>query len=52
MKKIETKQKATPFANDWGAQSHVQTLVLMVATSFGIYLCYRLATPFLTDQKG
>lgn len=36
-----------PIANDWGSRSHVQTLVLMVATAFGIYLCYRLAVPFL-----
>ena len=36
-----------PTANDWGSRSHVQTLVLMVATAFGIYLCYRLAVPFL-----
>jgi predicted PurR-regulated permease PerM len=36
-----------PIANDWGSRSHVQTLVLMVATALGIYLCYRLAVPFL-----
>lgn len=34
-------------ANDWGARSHVQTLVLMVATALGIYVCYGLAEPFL-----
>lgn len=34
-------------ADDWGSRSHVQTLVLVVATAFGIYLCYRLAAPFL-----
>jgi predicted PurR-regulated permease PerM len=38
---------AAPIADDWGSRSHVQTLVLMVATAFGIYLCYRLAAPFL-----
>jgi len=36
-----------PSANDWGSRSHVQTLVLMAVTAFGIYLCYRLAVPFL-----
>ena len=36
-----------PAANDWGSRSHVQTLVIMAATAFGIYLCYRLALPFL-----
>jgi predicted PurR-regulated permease PerM len=38
---------ADPIANDWGSRSHVQTLVLMVATALGIYLCYQLAVPFL-----
>jgi predicted PurR-regulated permease PerM len=37
-----------PTANDWGSRSHVQTLVLMVATAFGIYLCYRLTAPFFS----
>ena len=36
-----------PTANDWGSRSHVQTLVLMGATALGIYLCYRMAVPFL-----
>jgi predicted PurR-regulated permease PerM len=43
----ETNPTAAPLANDWGSRSHVQTLVLMVATAIGIYLCYRLALPFL-----
>ena len=47
MDELETKQMAAPIANDWGSRSHVQTLVLMAATAFGIYLCYRLAAPFL-----
>ena len=34
-------------ADDWGSRSHVQTLVLMAVTTFGIYLCYRMAVPFL-----
>ncbi|OYW30228.1 MAG: hypothetical protein B7Z47_03855 [Chthoniobacter sp. 12-60-6] len=38
---------ADSISNDWGSRSHVRTLVLMVATAFGIYLCYRLAVPFL-----
>lgn len=33
--------------NHWGSRSHVQTLVLLGVTAVGIYLCYRLATPFL-----
>ena len=48
LNKLETKQLAASAANDWGSRSHVQTLVLMAATAFGIYLCYRLATPFLS----
>ena len=38
---------ATGMSN-WGSRSHVQTLVLMGTTATGIYLCYRLATPFLS----
>lgn len=33
--------------NEWGSRSHTQSLVLIGATSAGIYLCYRLALPFL-----
>jgi predicted PurR-regulated permease PerM len=33
--------------NNWGTRSHVQTIVLMVATATGVYFCYLLATPFL-----
>ena len=35
-------------ADDWATRSHVQTLVLMVATALGFYLCYRLTIPFLS----
>ena len=47
MNERETNPTAAPVANDWGSRSHVQTLVLMAATAVGIYLCYRLAVPFL-----
>lgn len=47
MTERETNPGAAPDANEWGSRSHVRTLVLMVATAFGIYLCYRLAAPFL-----
>ena len=47
MNERETNPTAAPVANDWGSRSHVQTLVLMAATAVGIYLCYRLALPFL-----
>jgi len=48
MNERETNPTAAPVANDWGSRSHVRTLVLMAATLVGIYLCYRLALPFLS----
>ena len=42
-----TKPGIEPATNDWGARSHVQTLLLMAATALGIYLCFLLAAPFL-----
>ena len=39
---------AGPLAKDWGSRGHIRTLVLLVATAFGIYLCYRLAAPFVS----
>ena len=47
MNERETNPTAAPVANDWSSRGHVQTLVLMVATAVGMYLCYRLALPFL-----
>ena len=47
MNEHETNKTTAPVTNDWGSRSHVQTLVIMAATAFGIYLCYRLALPFL-----
>ena len=44
---VETKQGADSAVNDWGSRSHVQTLVLMVVSALGLYLCYRMAAPFL-----
>ena len=32
---------------DWGSKSHVQTLVMMLLTVLGLYLCYKMAIPFL-----
>lgn len=39
---------STPDANDWDSRRHVQTLVLFVATIFGVYLCCMLAAPFVS----
>lgn len=36
-----------PMVNADITLSHVQTLVLIAATAIGIYLCYRMAAPFL-----
>lgn len=47
MNERKTDAAAVPVVNDWGLRSHVQTLVLMMATAIGILLCYRLALPFL-----
>ena len=48
MSELETKQPEAPVEQDWGSRNHVQTLVLMLATTLGIYLCYQLAMPFLS----
>lgn len=45
MDELETKKMAPP---GWDSQRNIQTLVLFVATVFGIYLCYRLVAPFLS----
>ena len=47
MNKSVTGHETASVANDWASRNHVQTLVLMTATALGIYLCYRLAAPFL-----
>lgn len=48
MSEAESKSTTAPVVNDWGTRSHVQTLVLMTATTFGVYLCYLLVSPFLS----
>lgn len=47
MIKLETKQMTAPIADDWASPSHITTIMLMLATACGIYLCYRLTVPFL-----
>ena len=36
-----------PDPDDWGSRNHVQTLVMMMLTVLGLYLCYKMALPFL-----
>ena len=45
--KSENKSTTVHVSNDGGSRSQVQTLVLMAVTILGIYLCYRMASPFL-----
>lgn len=42
---VPTEQEVQ--TDDWGTIGHVQTLVLMMVTVLGIYLCYKMALPFL-----
>ena len=32
---------------DWSSPGHIHSLVLMAVTVGGLYLCYRMALPFL-----
>src|SRR4030095_260361 len=34
--------------DDWASRDHVHALVLIAATAIGLYLCFRLAAPFLS----
>lgn len=47
MKATNSKQSDAQAESDWGSLNHVQTLVLMIVTAVGIYLCYQMAVPFL-----
>jgi predicted PurR-regulated permease PerM len=38
----------TESGSEWGSRGHLHTLALMAATALGIYLCYRMALPFVT----
>ncbi len=48
MDELESKKLEIPSSNTWSSRDHIQTLVLMVATVFGIYICYQMAVPFLS----
>ena len=48
MNEREMQPTAAPVPNGGGARSHSHTLVLTAATAVGIYLCYRMAMPFLS----
>ena len=47
MSASERPPPAPEDSNDWGSRSHVRSLVLMAMTVGGLYLCYRMVSPFL-----
>jgi predicted PurR-regulated permease PerM len=47
MNEPETGHSPERVADDWRSPSHMQAIVLIVATALGIFVCYRLAVPFL-----
>ena len=47
MKKRGPTQAPVAAEQDWGSSGHVQTLMLMLATALSVYLCYRMALPFV-----
>lgn len=47
MSKPGSSETTAPVARDWVSRHYLQTLVLMLATAFGIALCYWMAAPFL-----
>lgn len=40
-------QSAPEDTDDWSSPDHIHSLVLMAVTVVGLYLCYRMAVPFL-----
>jgi predicted PurR-regulated permease PerM len=48
MDKLEGKKVDMPISDVWVVRNHIQSIVLMVATVFGIYICYQMAMPFLS----
>lgn len=48
MTKLERSQTDTENDSDWISPNHMHTLVLILAILVGIYLCYKIALPFLS----
>jgi predicted PurR-regulated permease PerM len=48
MSELESKKIETPVSETWVFRDHIQTIVLMAATVFGLYICYQMAIPFLS----
>lgn len=47
MKESHSARTAQPFSEDPGLPKRLQTYVLVALISFGVYLCYAMAAPFL-----
>lgn len=47
MKKIDDEINVSSAADNWGSRKHVHTLLLMVGTVTGVYICYLLSAPFI-----
>jgi predicted PurR-regulated permease PerM len=47
MNELDTTLPPAVAANDWVSRRHVHSLVLIVATAAGFYLCFRLVVPFV-----
>jgi predicted PurR-regulated permease PerM len=47
MNTTQTRPARTPGTGEWGSRRQVHTMVLILATAIGVYLCFRLAQPFL-----
>lgn len=44
----KTFDKPEALEENWDSPNHLQTFVLILATVFGVYLCYQIAVPFLS----
>lgn len=47
MNELNKKKISVLPESDWGSRNHVHTLVMMMVTIAGIYVCYLLAAPFI-----
>lgn len=49
MSKVVEDVPAAAVQEDWGSRAHVHTLVMLAITLIALYLCYRMAVPFLSS---
>jgi predicted PurR-regulated permease PerM len=48
MRESEPSQSTPADSSELGSRTNVQTIVLMVVTALGVYLCYRLVAPLMS----